>query len=284
MGHRVYLIARTEAEDKELFEANNFLPFFWLSLLDQPMLAGCEKWWLEAEQLAQTDELEYERFTEVWPPLTGLVLDRADLHRNTARTRLFLAGHHPEIIAAYEEFTQHLLAQLPGEDDTLLLDIDALAAFTSAQEYHQSLVEQVAALDELNPQPIGELSTELYELQGFGSGSKQPETRYDQLEPPAKAYMQPTRVARAKTGTSLAWVWWGLGVFGVAGLAARPLVWHGPLYGLPMPFYEAGTGIRWVELVVDLFFAGLLGWALRGWAESIKELLEHLRARRNQGK
>lgn len=300
MGHRVYLMARTEAEDKELFEANNFLPFFWLTLLDQPALAGCEKWWLEAERLTREDELDYERFSDVWPPLTALSLNPADLHRNTARTRLFLARHFPGLSAAYQEFANCLLAQLPSEDDTVMLDIYALAAFTSALDYHRELAAQVAALDEQQPWRWGEPGPTLPELTGFASEAaftegypalrqlRQPSQLERPLPPatrpaPRAASLKAISPPAAREKIDLAFGLLTLGLLAAISVATHKIFWQQRAYGFPLPFYKlpAAGPPEWHlgALSLDVPLTAFLAWHLRGLALAIKELVDHWRRR-----
>jgi hypothetical protein len=181
MGQRAYLIIRTEAGESELFEANNLLPFFWLTLLDQAALAQAAPDWEYASRVWMLDYLEQEKYADIWPRPTNLVVEKPAVLENIARANRLLQAHYPELLAAYQEFTRYLLAQLPGEDDHIHLDIFALSDFTSAAALLQSLREQLAAIDQ-QPEKLGRPDSELVQLTGFPTSATAPGPAYPQLE------------------------------------------------------------------------------------------------------
>jgi hypothetical protein len=182
MGHRAYLIIRAEAGEMELFEANNALPFFWLTLLDEAALAHAAPAWDYASRLWMLDPLEQDSYTDTWPRPTNLVLEKAALTANIAKAHRLLQACYPALLAAYQEFTHYLLAQLPGPTDQLQLDVFALADFTSPAELLQSLREQIAALDRQQPEKLGHPGLELTQLVGFPVGVTAPAADYPQLQ------------------------------------------------------------------------------------------------------
>lgn len=182
MGHRAYLISGTEAGEGELFEANNHLPFFWLTLLDQAALAQAAPAWEYASRAWMLDYLEQEKYADIWPRPTNFVVEKPALLENIARANRLLQAHYPELLAAYQEFTRYLLAQLPGEDDHIHLDIFALSDFTSSAELLQSLREQLAAIDQQQPEKLGRPSPDLVQLTGALCGGTAPGPGYPQLE------------------------------------------------------------------------------------------------------
>jgi len=206
MGHRAYLIIRTAAGESELFEANNLLPFFWLTLLDQAALTQAAPDWEYASRAWMLDYLEQEKYADIWPRPTNFVVEKPALLLNIAKaTRLLQAGY-PELLAAYQEFTRYLLAQLPGEDDHLHLDIFALSDFTSAAELLQSLREQLAAIDQQLPEKLGRPGLDLAQLTGALSGGPTPGPAYPQLQalralprpaPPAADHLDAAKRKRA---------------------------------------------------------------------------------------
>ena len=182
MGHRAYLIIRTEVGESELFEANNYLPFFWLTLLDQAALAQAEPDWEYASRAWMLDYLEQEKYADIWPRPTNLVVEKLALLENIANASRLLQASYPELLAAYHEFTHYLLAQLPGEDDHLHLDIFALSSFTSAAELLQSLRGQLAAIAQQQPEKLGHLGADVAQLTGALSGGPAPGPAYPQLQ------------------------------------------------------------------------------------------------------
>jgi len=165
------LIIHTEAGESELFEANNHLPFFWLTLLDQATLAQVEPDWEYASRAWMLDYLEQEKYADLWPRPTNLVVEKPALLENIAHASRFLQASYPELRAAYHEFTRYVLAQLPSEDDHLHLDIFALSNFTSSAELLQSLREQLAAIAQQQPEKLGRPGPDLLSLTGFPTTS-----------------------------------------------------------------------------------------------------------------
>lgn len=201
MGHRAYLIIRTETIDNELFEANNILPFFWVTLLDQSALAQVKSDWEYASRVWMLDYMEQEKYGDIWPRPTDLVVEKSALLLNIAKAQRLLQAKYPELLVAYQEFTSYLLAQLPGPDDYIHLDVFALAAFTTPAELLQSLYEQLAAIDQQQPEKLGPLGPELVTLTGFpnahvaavGSAYPQLQTLLDTPRAPP-----PSQVAKPK--------------------------------------------------------------------------------------
>lgn len=175
------MIIRAEAGEIELFEANNLLPFFWLTLLDPAALAQAEPAWEYASRAWMLNYPEQEEYADLWPRPTNLVVEKPALLENIARATRLLQASYPELLAAYQEFTRYVLAQLPGEDDHLHLDVFALSSFTSSAELLQSLREQLAAIAQQQPEKLGRPGLDLAQLTGFLSGGPAPGPAYPQL-------------------------------------------------------------------------------------------------------
>jgi hypothetical protein len=192
MGHRTYLLIRAEGQVQELFEANNWLPVFWLGLLSPADLQAVEPQWQLLARLEQEGpEKELEQFVDQWPSLTNLILSRDAVAANSARTVRLLQQHHPELVALHQEFTQYLLAQLPKEAE-VQLDVVALTAFSSSTEYLQSLTNELAAFDKGRlPLSVAEQRDQVL-LTGF-STSPIPSAEYPVLSRLLAATNQPPR-------------------------------------------------------------------------------------------
>lgn len=182
MGHRAYLITRSEAVDAELFEANNLLPFFWLTLLDPLALAQAEADWEYASRVWMLDYPEQEAYADSWPRPTNLVVEKPALLENIAKASRFLQASYPALLAAYQEFIAYLLAQLPDPADYIQLDIFALSDFTSPAELLQSLREQLAAIDQQQLEKLGRPGPDLVSLTGFPTSTATLGLAYPQLE------------------------------------------------------------------------------------------------------
>lgn len=294
MSQRVYLYAHTDGDDPELFAASNYLPFFWLTLLDAEALRACRRWWLEAEALWQQNEWEQEKFWDVWPPLTAVDLDRAELHHSAARTQRYLCQYQPALLPAHAQFVAYLHTQLPGEDDYLMLQIDALAAFSSAEAYLADLLAQVAALDQLLPWPHP-LPSEPAELVGFASkaivAATFPLLPQRPPPPPAPGWVATrrgpatTNAAPARERPDAPFLLLAAALFIGGNALAGWLVWQRKSYGFPLPFYFPArphyllTALGAFSLAFDLALTALLAWFLRGFATALAELLRHLRPR-----
>ncbi len=170
MGQYAYLIIRAEAEEKELFDVKNLLPFFWVTLLDQAALTYVEPNWVYAHHVWLTgDENERESLDDIWPRLTNIHLDKPELLVNSAKAQRWLQQYHPALVAAYQDFVRYLLAHLPAENDHIHLDIYALAEMQEPDGLLASLREQLTAIDQLQPGPLGSLPPDLLALTGFAS-------------------------------------------------------------------------------------------------------------------
>ncbi|MDJ0364219.1 hypothetical protein QMK33_03585 [Hymenobacter sp. H14-R3] len=209
MGNYTYLIIRTETEQKELLEAKNFLPFFWLTLLDEPALARAEPTWNYAFYVwLNGDEYERETLDDIWPRLTNIHLHKPELLANSAKAQRWLQHYHPALAAAYQDFVRYLLAHLPAEDDHIHLDIYSLAGMQGAEGLLASLREQLTAIDQLHPGPLGSLPPDLLALTGFASlppavGEAYPALRQLRAAPPPPA-RPPTPPAKGSPRTA----WW----------------------------------------------------------------------------
>jgi hypothetical protein len=241
------LIIRAAAGESELFEANNLLPFFWLTLLDQAALTQAEPDWEYASRTWMLDYLEQEKYADIWPRPTNLVVEKPALLENIAQATRLLQASYPELLAAYQEFTRYVLAQLPGEDDQLHLDIFALSSFTSPAELLQSLRKQLAAIAEQQPEKLGRPGLELGQLTGYLAGGPAPGPAYPQLESlralprPVPPAADPLDAAKRKR----AWL-----------LAAGILL-------LQVSFMEyRQEGLTWLVAGLALLGAGITAWGM----------------------
>jgi hypothetical protein len=208
MGQYAYLIIRAETEEKELLSAKNFLPFFWVTLLDQPALARAEPTWNYAHYVwLNGDENERETLDDIWPRLTNIHLDKPELLANSAKAQRYLQQFYPELVAPHQDFVRYLLAHLPAEDDHIHLDIYALAEMQGPSGLLASLREQLTAIDQLQPGPLSNLPPDLLTLTGFASlppdvGEAYPALRQLPVVPP------PVRSPAPSAKGSLRTAWW----------------------------------------------------------------------------
>lgn len=197
MGQCAYLIIRTATKEAELFESNNFLPFFWLTLLDQSALAQAAPMWQYASNIWQADNEEQESFTDIWPSPTNLLIEKPALLANSANAHYLLQKSLPELMPAYEEFTSYLLEQLPEADDHIHLDIFALTALTSPAELLQVLRQQLVAIEQqcLEELPsLNKVGRDVVQLTGFPTTELGPS--YPQLQTLRNSLRHAPRVAK----------------------------------------------------------------------------------------
>jgi hypothetical protein len=246
MGQRAYLLIRTATTETELFEANNFLPFFWLTLLNQAALTQVAPSWQYAHNLWQVDSLEQEEYANRRPSPTNLVIPKPELLANSARARHMLQASQPELLTAYEEFSSYLLTQVPGEDDQIHLDIFALTAFTSPSELLQSLGEQLAAFEQQQPEKLDNNGPGLVLLTGFPSSVPAPGPAYPQLEALwASSRPLPPADPLAKAKNKRVWL-------PVAGLLLLHISYQG---------YQH-EGVTWLVAGLALLGAIATGWGM----------------------
>lgn len=169
MGHSVYLLIRSGDEEAEAFVATNFLPWFWLTLLDRNALAAAAPMWHEWDRLLQAgDEAEIERFDDVWPMLTDLWLAPAEVAANAARARLLLQNH-AELAALHDEFVAYLLTQMPADGDSLRLGLLALSGFSSAASQLAAIEAQLVGLEQDASLPVADWYENQSLLTGFAT-------------------------------------------------------------------------------------------------------------------
>ena len=169
MGHRSYLYLSKKNEDIDdlfAFEANNSLPFFWLTLIDSKTLENKAKEWLAYENY--TDE-EIEEFNKTNTLNFRITLEK--LEQNSARGMSFLGNHFPESIPLYTDFITALKKQFKQEY-TLEIEIDQISAFyESTEEYIEVLTQEIKAIEEHKPEQIRSLDTKNLISTGTGFDS-----------------------------------------------------------------------------------------------------------------
>ncbi len=169
MGNRSYLSIRTNGEEILLFEASNSLPFFWIGLLDKSILAAYELAWREYEAVFTSgDENEIERYTDIAPHPTLLLVDKTEFDANAARMEKFLAKHFPKSFPLFSDFWIYLQSVFVQEDSYLVLDILQIANFTSVGEFLESLYQEIQAIATDKPASVQYLIE--YDLITSGTG------------------------------------------------------------------------------------------------------------------
>ncbi|MEM9981498.1 MAG: hypothetical protein AAF734_03310, partial [Bacteroidota bacterium] len=85
MGHRSYLYLNKSSEAFIAFEANNSLPFFWLTLIDSKSLADKIKKWKAFEIASTGNEIDND--------LLHFQIDLEKFQRNASTGMHFITSH-----------------------------------------------------------------------------------------------------------------------------------------------------------------------------------------------
>lgn len=169
MGHRAYLSVHTLQKEEEVFEANNFLPFFWISLLKAGDITAILPVWRHYEALCMDEarEEELERFTDNWPSPCSIKIAKEALRARAEAAALFFRQAIPGYTRLYDDFVKYLLSLLPGTGDHILLDIIAIAAFSDVQHFTAGLEKTIKGINERDIKALGNLDTAPVMLTGF---------------------------------------------------------------------------------------------------------------------
>lgn len=141
MGQRTYLIKSNPVETVILFEANNMLPFFWLTLIrehDLELVEGAMR-----EQYATIPISEDDAGTTHH---TTIRLTKQNAITNGLTSSPFLEDNFPDKLPLYRDFIT-FLDKHTGTDDYLELDIFSLSAFNGIDSFLEQLKNDLKALD-----------------------------------------------------------------------------------------------------------------------------------------
>lgn len=169
MGHITNLIINTEHEETWAFEAKNTAPFFWIGLLDSTTLTTAKPAWDEYHELiTRDDENEIERYTDILPAPTNIIIEREVFRTNAIRTQKYLEKFYPEAVQLFVDFKQYLESKLTQPDDNISIDFIELVHFTSVDDFYQSLMREIERLDKQANANSNFFMSE--DLIGFGIG------------------------------------------------------------------------------------------------------------------
>ncbi len=168
MGHRSYLYLTSKDEEKvDLFEANNSLPFFWLTLIDNKTFNDKVKEW-EASinyELNHTEEA-VEKYFETHS--LNIQIPIEDFKRNSSQGTLFVAKFYPETIDLYKEFLV-IIERNFKNNQKLEIDIFQLSAFEETlNEFTKPIIDTIKNIEELKLENVTFLNTD--DLIATGTG------------------------------------------------------------------------------------------------------------------
>lgn len=149
-----------------LFEANNSLPFFWIALLDYHTLQNTIQVWKDYEIFEASHTEEVEDYLN--NKSNNIIIDRQRFEENAARSRSFLQINFPTVIPLFDDFIQFIQLKFES-DDKLEIDLIEITNFyDSFDEFWESIISEVKAIEENQAQSITFLFT--YDLIASGTG------------------------------------------------------------------------------------------------------------------
>ncbi|WP_177764389.1 hypothetical protein [Flavobacterium sp. I3-2] len=152
MGNRSYLFLTEQKESICLFEANNSLPFFWISLLDLDILNQTFLKWNKIE--THEEEIFKKDADDAAYNSILCVIDKQNFDKNSERTKSFLEKHFPEIIPLYEDFVFYLNSKYQ-ENKKIEIDFTEYVNFyDSISELKEELQNEIKAIENDNPNAI----------------------------------------------------------------------------------------------------------------------------------
>jgi hypothetical protein len=152
MSHRIYLIRRSAENTDIIAEANNLLPFFWLTLIRQVDLEAKVP---EMENIAQLmgDEEAYEQYQDNDIGAANIKIDATAAITNAKSAVHFISLHFPHVAELFTDFIDYL-CQRVQPNDVLELDIIAIAGFTDMPTFIQTLREELKDIQQQRPEKI----------------------------------------------------------------------------------------------------------------------------------
>jgi len=150
MGHRTYLSVDSNDHETIVFEVNNCVPFFWVGLLSQDILEfSHERWQHYQTIMSSNDEQAIERYTDILPSPSRLIIERHEFEQNSQDMQLYLQKYYPFAVSLYNDFQNYIHAKLLDEDDYISLDIIELSHFSSVEILYDELLKTVIDIKEL---------------------------------------------------------------------------------------------------------------------------------------
>jgi len=164
MGNRSYLYLKNQKRAVYLFEANNSLPFFWISLLDKETLKNKLPDWEKSnlfEEFHNAEEYLAQQLNEI-------SINEKTFLANSAKSKAFLQNHLPRTVPLYDDFIKFIKSKFEL-DDYLEFDITEFSAFyNSLDDFYNAIDNDLEAIETNNPSKIKFLFVE--DLISSGTG------------------------------------------------------------------------------------------------------------------
>ncbi|WP_300670711.1 hypothetical protein [Soonwooa sp.] len=167
MGNRSYLYLKNPKRENYLFEANNALPFFWVTFLDKNIIEQNKQDWKKLVEFEKNhSEEEAEDYLEKKSP--SFKIDLPTFEKNVNRSRVFLRKNYPSVFPLYSDFVDFIKSKFET-DDYLELNIwEFFGFYNSEDELFQELENEINAIE---TDKAGELRFLIVEdLIGQGTG------------------------------------------------------------------------------------------------------------------
>ncbi|HMG08471.1 MAG TPA: hypothetical protein VK609_08175 [Mucilaginibacter sp.] len=152
MGHRTYLIKTTAEESKDIFEANNSLPVFWLTLIKLQDMEAVEGEMKKVYNLWDDEEV-YEKYEEEHPGSAHVKVYKPQAMSNAQLTLPFINNNFPVHAALFHEFINYL-DLIFKDDDILELDIISLANYSDIDIFIKNVKDDLEAIATQNAQKV----------------------------------------------------------------------------------------------------------------------------------
>ncbi|MCZ4243598.1 hypothetical protein [Pedobacter punctiformis] len=145
MGHRVYLNITTKETSEEIFEANNTIPLFWLTLLNRKIIDDFEI----GLNLLEVNKGNKERE----PEYSLLKIGREHFLENAETGKKFIENSFPTHLQLYNDFIYYLKLIFKS-NQFIEVDVLEIANFSSPSALLHDLRNDVEAIKNNNPKKI----------------------------------------------------------------------------------------------------------------------------------
>ncbi len=150
MGNRSYLYVDQATESIGLLEANNSLPFFWLSMMDRSTLAASRKEAQKYENFIQTqpapDEEQIEKYLA--DHSLDVRVSAEEAQRNFPRVSAYLQAVSPDFLELYDDFTEYIMRYLDRYSAVAIDMFEYSGFYKNMDEMYADLDKELEALEE----------------------------------------------------------------------------------------------------------------------------------------
>ncbi|MBO9732559.1 MAG: hypothetical protein J7623_28205 [Chitinophaga sp.] len=185
MGHRTYLIKSSPDASVVLFEANNSLPFFWLTLIREKHLEQAES--AMRERYAAIQEADDDNFPAGY---SNIRINRQEAITNGEATYPFLEKFYPATLPLFRDFIA-FLDKNTTSPEVLELDIFALSGFNGIDFFLEDLQDDLRAQEMNEGEKVSGYFSyhDLTSLTGYGAfpGSNAGKYHYKPVQQPRHA-------------------------------------------------------------------------------------------------